>query len=267
VKHLVTRLESIRKLFHFEGKKAIITGAGGGIGSHIANGFAEFGIDTALLDLNLKEVAKEKQALDSKFKIKVIAMQVNVCNAQKVNLIVNSVLEEFGYIDILVNCHGIAQWVTSEEMVEEDWKHMIDVNLNGVFLMCQTVGRHMIERGKGKIVNIASMSGTIVNYPQPQAHYNTAKAGVIMLTKSLAVEWAKYNINVNSISPGYTRTHMVNQFLKKQPEYEEYWVSKTPLGRLASPYDIVGAAIFLCSDAANFVTGHDLIVDGGYTIL
>jgi NAD(P)-dependent dehydrogenase (short-subunit alcohol dehydrogenase family) len=267
VKCLVDQYESFKKLFYLEGKKAIITGAGGGIGSSIANGFAEFGIDIALLDLNLKNITEEKQALDKKFNINVIAKQVDVCNVQKVNSIVHSVLEEFESIDILVNCHGIAQCISSEEMVEKDWMRMIDVNLKGVFLMCQTVGRHMIKRGKGKIVNIASMSGTIVNYPQPQAHYNTSKAGVMMLTKSLAVEWAKYNINVNSISPGYTRTKMVNQLLKKQPDYEKYWISQTPLGRLASPLDIVGAVIFLSSDAANFVTGHDLIVDGGYTIL
>jgi NAD(P)-dependent dehydrogenase (short-subunit alcohol dehydrogenase family) len=264
---LLKQNESFKNLFNLEGKKAIITGAGGGIGSSIASGFAEFGIDIALLDLNLENVTKVKQDLDSKFKNKVIAMQINVCNTHKVNSIVNSVLEEFGHIDILVNCHGIAQVISSEEMSEKDWKHMIDVNLNGVFLMCQTVGRHMIKRGKGKIVNIASMSGTIVNYPQPQAHYNTAKAGVIMLTRSLAVEWAKYNIKVNCISPGYTRTKLVTDFLKKKPDYEDYWISQTPLGRMASPYEIVGAAIFLCSDAANFVTGHDLIVDGGYTIL
>jgi NAD(P)-dependent dehydrogenase (short-subunit alcohol dehydrogenase family) len=263
---LVTQHESIKELFRLDCKKAVITGAGGGIGSAIARGFAEFGVELALLDLNLRNVTRVKQDLESNFPSKIMAMQVDVCDAQKVNVTINSVLEEFGQIDILVNCHGIAQWVPSEEMDEKDWKRMIDVNLNSVYLMCQTVGKHMIKRGKGKIVNIASMSGSIVNYPQPQAHYNTAKAGVIMLTKSLAAEWAQHNINVNSVSPGYTRTHMVNQFLKKQPEYEDYWNSRTPLGRLAIPLDIVGAVVFLASDAANYVTGHDLIVDGGYTI-
>jgi len=151
-------------------------------------------------------------------------------------------------------------------MSEKDWDRMINVNFKGVFLMCQAVGRYMIRRRYGKIINIASMSGRIVNKPQPQVHYNVSKAGVIMLTKSLAAEWAKYNVNVNSVSPGYTLTPLVRDLLKNQPEYAEYWKNLTPLGRFAEPADIVGAVIFLASEAANYITGHDLVVDGGYSI-
>jgi len=124
----------------------------------------------------------------------------------------------------------------------------------------------MIERRYGKIINIASMSGSIVNKPQPQAHYNASKAGVIMLTKSLAAEWAKYNINVNSVSPGYTLTPLVDNLLKTQPEYADYWKPLIPMGKFAEPKDIVGAVVFLASEAASYVTGHDLVVDGGYTV-
>ena len=124
----------------------------------------------------------------------------------------------------------------------------------------------MIERKSGKIVNIASMSGSIVNRPQPQSHYNASKAGVVMLTKSLAAEWAKHGVNVNCVSPGYTLTPLVKNLLRDQPEYADHWKGLVPMGRLAEPSDIVGAVIFLASDAADYITGHDLGVDGGYTV-
>ena len=249
-----------------DGKKAIITGAGGGIGSAIAYGFAEFGVDLALLDLKVEKIEGLKKFLEENFSIEVLAIPTDVCDRKRVEEAVNIVIKKFGQVDILVNCHGIGQWVPAENMSEEDWDKMIDVNLKGVFLTCQIVGRHMIKRRYGKIINIASMSGRIVNKPQPQIHYNTSKAGVIMLTKSLAAEWAKYNVNVNSVSPGYTLTPLVENLLRTQPEYAEYWKNLIPLGRFAEPTDIVGAVIFLASDAANYVTGHDLVVDGGYSV-
>ncbi|RLE97264.1 MAG: short-chain dehydrogenase, partial [Thermoprotei archaeon] len=116
------------------------------------------------------------------------------------------------------------------------------------------------------IINIASMSGSIVNRPQPQAHYNASKAAVIMLTKSLAAEWAKYGINVNSVSPGYTLTPLVENLVKTRPEYADLWKTLIPMGRFAKPMDIVGAVVFLATDAARYITGHDLVVDGGYTV-
>ena len=249
-----------------KGKKAIITGAGGGIGSAIAYGFAEFGVDVALLDLKVEEIEGLKKFLEEKFSIKALAIPIDVCDHEQVEEAVNTIIKIFGQVDILVNCHGIGQWVSAEDMSEKDWDRMINVNLKGVFLMCQAVGRYMIRRRYGKIINIASMSGRIVNKPQPQVHYNVSKAGVIMLTKSLAAEWAKYNVNVNSVSPGYTLTPLVRDLLKNQPEYAEYWKNLTPLGRFAEPADIVGAVIFLASEAANYITGHDLVVDGGYSI-
>jgi NAD(P)-dependent dehydrogenase (short-subunit alcohol dehydrogenase family) len=258
--------ESVRKMFTLEGRKAIITGAGGGIGSAMAFGFAEFYADVALVDVNVESIEVLKEKLEKTFPVKILAVPADLCDAKQVESAVNRILNSFNRIDILVNCHGIAQWCPAEEMSEEYWDRMITVNLKSVFLMCQAVGRHMIKQRYGKIINIASMSGRIVNKPQPQAHYNASKAGVIMLTKSLAAEWAKYNVNVNSISPGYTLTPLVENLLKNKPEYAEYWKSLIPLGRFAKPIDIVGAALFLASDAANYITGHDLVVDGGYTI-
>lgn len=258
--------ETIKDMFILKGKKAIITGGGGGIGSAIAHGFAELDVDLALFDRDITNAEKVKTDLKKMFPVKVLAVKVDVCSLKNVEKAVDSVLTAFGQIDILVNCHGIAQWMASEEMREEDWRQMIDVNLNGVFFMCQAVGKYMIKKGHGKIINIGSMSGTIVNTPQSQAHYNASKAGVIMLTKSLAAEWAKYNIQVNSVSPGYTKTQLVYKFLKDQPQYERDWSSRIPMGRLAEPSDIVGSVVFLASKASSYITGHDLIVDGGYTL-
>jgi len=256
---------SIQELFKLDGKKAIVTGSGGGIGSAIAKGLAEFNVDVALFDVNLESITRLKKELEETFSIKALAILVDVCDLEQVKRAVKRVCDEFGRIDILVNCHGIGQWSPAEEMSEEDWKRMLDINLTGVFLMCQTVGRLMIKQRYGKIINIASMSGSIVNKPQPQAHYNASKAGVIMLTKSLAAEWARYNINVNSVSPGYTLTPLVENLLKQKPQYADIWRPLIPMGRFANPRDIVGAVIFLASDAANYITGHDLAVDGGYT--
>lgn len=254
--------KSLKELFNLEGRKAIVTGGGGGI----ASGLAEFGVDVALLDLNAESVEVVKRELAERFSVDVLALSVEVCDLAQVERAVDRVLKEFGRIDILVNCHGVGQWSPAEDMEERDWDRMIGTNLKGVFLMCQAVGRHMTKRRYGKIVNIASMSGTIVNRPQPQAHYNASKAGVIMLTKSLAAEWSKYNINVNSISPGYTLTPLVESLLKNRPEYATRWKSLIPLGRFAEPMDIVGAVIFLASEASSYITGHDLLVDGGYTV-
>ncbi len=257
---------SIRGMFMLDGRKAIITGAAGGIGSAIAYGFAEFGADVALFDSNLEGIESLKRVLEENFPVKVLAIPLDVCDRKQVEKAVDAVFESFGQIDILVNCHGVGQWVPFEDMSETDWDRMINVNLKGVALMCQAVGRYMIKRKYGKIINIASMSGRIVNRPQPQAHYNASKAGVIMLTKSLAAEWAEHNINVNSVSPGYTLTPLVDNLLRAKPDYANRWKALIPLGRFAEPIDIVGAVIFLASDAANYITGHDLVVDGGYSI-
>jgi len=258
--------ESVKGLLSLDGRKAVVTGSGGGIGSAIASGFAEFGVDVALVDLNVEGIEAVRRELLRRFRVDVLAVPADVCKLEQVEATVSMILNHFGRTDILVNCHGIGQWSAAEEMDENDWNMMIDVNLKGVFLMCQAVGRHMIERRYGKIINVASMSGTIVNKPQPQAHYNASKAGVIMLTKSLAAEWAKYNINVNSVSPGYTLTPLVENLLKSNPEYADYWKPLIPLGRFAKPVDIVGSVIFLSSEAASYITGHDLVVDGGYTV-
>ncbi len=257
---------SIRDMFVLKGRKAVITGSGGGIGGAIAHGLSEFGVDVALLDLNFESIEKLEKELKKQFKINTLAIPVDVSNSVQVREVVDEVADSFGRIDILVNCHGVAQRSAAEEINEKDWNRMLDVNLKGVLLLCQAVGRYMIKQKYGKIINIASMSGMIVNKNLPQLHYNSSKAAVIMLTKCLTAEWAKYGINVNSISPGYTLTPQLKEALKTRPELSDYWMPLIPMERFANPIDIVGAVIFLSSEASNYINGHNLVVDGGYTV-
>lgn len=246
------------------GKIAIVTGAGQGIGLAIATQLAHNGADIIIAEFNENT---GKQAVETLQEIgkRAFFVQVDVRDPDSVQAMTDKAIEHFGQIDILVNNAGIAMSVPAEEMDREIWLNMIDVNLNGVFWCCQSVGRHMLERQSGAIVNIASMSGSIVNKPQPQSSYNVSKAGVIMLTKSLAAEWAMRGVRVNSVSPGYIGTEMVKTVLKQSDEWRRIWHEMTPMGRIGEPSDVAHAVCYLASDAARYATGTNLIVDGGYT--
>jgi NAD(P)-dependent dehydrogenase (short-subunit alcohol dehydrogenase family) len=261
-----TKYDSVKDLFKLDGEKAIVTGAGSGIGRSIALGLAEYGVDVALFGRTSEKLVKVQREIEEKFPVKTLVIKTDVMDSKQIGESVRKVIEEFGRIDILVNSHGIGQWVKAEEMTEKEWDTMMDTNLKGVFLMCQAVAQKMIKQNRGKIITISSISGMIANKPQNQAHYNTAKAGVINLARCLAVEWAKYNINVNCVSPGYTLTAMIERRFKTNPEIEEIWTSFVPLGRVAKPIEMVGAVIFLASNASSYITGANIVVDGGYTI-
>jgi NAD(P)-dependent dehydrogenase (short-subunit alcohol dehydrogenase family) len=252
---------SVRELFELKGQNAIVTGAGGGIGGELCHALAEMGADVALVDTNranMEKVASELQMYGGN----AIICETDVTKAAEVEGTVSRVLDEWRRIAILVNCAGISHWAPAEEMKEDDWDRVMNINLKGTFLCCKAVARNMITNRRGKIINIASMSGSIVNYPQRQIAYNASKAGVVMLTKSLAAEWARYNINVNSISPGYISTEMT----KKSPQYHNEWKRLTPMKRLGEPSELKGAVVFLASEASRLMTGHDMIIDAGYTI-
>ena len=252
---------SVRQLFELTGQKAIVTGAGGGIGRELCHALAEMGADVALVDTNRENMQKVADELRG-YSRGVMICEIDVTKSKDVEDMVHKVLAQWGRVDILVNCAGIARQARAEEMKEEDWDRVLDVNLKAIFLCCKAVAPNMIANRRGKIINIASMSGSIVNYPQPQCSYNASKAGVVMLTKSLAAEWAQYNINVNSISPGYIATEMTKQV----SQYYDEWKKLTPMKRLGEPSELKGAVVYLASEASRLMTGHDLIIDAGYTL-
>jgi NAD(P)-dependent dehydrogenase (short-subunit alcohol dehydrogenase family) len=249
--------------FDLSGKVALVTGAGGGIGSAIAMTLANAGADMAVADSNAANA--ERTAFDVKATgRRAVALTVDVREPDSVTAIEEETRKQLGEIDILVNCAGIAFNKPSEELSPEEWLQVIDINLNGVFWCCQAIGRRMLARNSGSIVNIASMSGVIANKPQPQSHYNTSKAGVIMLTQSLAAEWADRGVRVNAVSPGYIGTEMTKLGMNT-PEWKKTWLEMTPMARVGEPVEIANAVWYLASDAASFATGSNLIVDGGYT--
>jgi NAD(P)-dependent dehydrogenase (short-subunit alcohol dehydrogenase family) len=248
--------------FRLDGRTALVTGAGSGIGQGIALGLAQAGASVACFDRGraaAEVTAQQIQSLGGQS----LALAGDVTSPGDLAAAVESVLAAWGALDIGINCAGIANAAPAEEMPLDQWQRMLDVDLTGVFLSCQAEARAMLPAGRGAIVNIASMSGVIVNRGLLQAHYNSAKAGVIHLTKSLAMEWAARGLRVNAISPGYTLTPM-----NRRPEVAEQLVgfaADTPAGRIAEVEEMVGPAVFLASDAAAFVTGANLLVDGGFT--
>ncbi len=229
---------NVLSMFDLKGEKAIVTGGGQGLGKEMALALAEAGADVAVVQRRV-EVAEQTAEEIIKSGRDSFAMKVDVRKAEDIRNMVAAAKDRFGKIDILINNAGIGQGVPALDMTEEDWDSMIDIHLKGTFLCSQMVGREMVKQKKGSIINIASMSGFIVNRPQPQAHYNAAKAGVVMLTKNLAMEWAKYNIRVNAIAPGYIKTPLLAQYLGPGKIGEE-WVKLTPMGRLGEG---AGAAI------------------------
>lgn len=253
-------------LFRLDGKNAIVTGSAQGLGKAMAQALGEAGANVAIVDINIDLAKQTAEELSMRVGRKFIAIQTDVTREEDVKRMVEETIANLGHIDILVNNAGIVRHAPAEIMSKKDWDDVISVNLTGVFLCSQAVGRHMIERRQGKIINIASMSGLIVNYPQPQVAYNASKAGVIMLTKSLAVEWAKYNINVNAIAPGYMKTAMTAPFFEKE-EYRKLWLEPTPMKRPGEPEELGGAVVYLASPASSFMTGQVLVIDGGYTLL
>ncbi len=252
-------------LFDLEDRIAIVTGAGRGIGREIALTLARAGAHIAIGEFDVEsgaEVAAEVIALgrDS------FAIQTDVRVSAALDNLVQQTIDRWGRVDILVNNAGIAHGAPSpaEAMSDAEWLNVIQVDLNAVFWGCRAAGRHMLAQGSGSIVNIASMSGHIVNKPQEQSAYNAAKAGVIMLTKSLAAEWAARGVRVNCVSPGYIATSMTAGGRARSDLFDT-WLEMTPQGRVGQPVDIAHAVWYLASDAAGFATGTDLIVDGGYT--
>lgn len=245
--------------FRIDGKIAVITGAGSGIGRATAELFAEKGAIVCLLDCNKKSVEKIADELDN-----ASSYYVDVSDYSSICQVVESIIEEKGQIDILINSAGIGTTGWAETLPENDWRRVLDINLTGTFLMSQRVGQEMIKANNGgKIVCLASQAG-IVAIDQHVA-YSASKAGIISMVKSLAYEWGRYDIQVNAISPTATETPIIVGYWDVG-EIHDKAIANTPAGRFCKPTEIAAAAMFLSCGASNMITGINLVVDGGYTI-
>lgn len=246
-----------------DGKVSFVTGGARGIGKAIATAIAEAGSNVAIIDLDIEEAKKTAEEI-TKTGVKAIAIQADVTKEQEVDDMIQVILDTFGKLDVAFCNAGICKNIPADEMDYEQWKKVIDINLNGVFLTSQAAAKVMLKQGKGSIINTASMSGHIVNVPQPQCSYNASKAGVIMLTKSMAVEFAKRGVRVNSISPGYIGTELTLESPTLTPLIEQ-WNAMAPLGRMGRPDELQAIAVYLAGDTSDFTTGSDFVIDGAFT--
>lgn len=251
------------ELFDLSERIAIVTGGNQGIGFAIARGLAAAGATVVIANRRAAEGQSATESL-KKEGLSVVAIPTDVSNKSSVTALVSKVVNDFGKIDILVNNAAVILRKPIEEITEEDWDNIMATNLKGLFFCCQLVGREMIRKKKGKIINISSVLSQIV---QPgRGVYATAKAGVSHLTRALALEWGKYNITVNAIGPGLTITDINKKYFEEHPEDLKRTIESIPRGREGYPSDYAGAAVFLASDASDFVTGQTLLVDGGMAL-
>jgi len=261
----MTLPQNVMDQFSLKNRTAIVTGGGQGLGKAMALALAQAGADLVIFARHT-ETALETQNLIIAEDVRCEVFQGDIRVEADVRRLVQQVMDVFGKIDILVNNAAIWRGDHAEAVTTEDWREVIDVNLTGQFIMSREVGQVMLDQGRGSIINVASMSGLIVNTPQNQCAYNASKGGLIMLTKSLAAEWAQRDVRVNALCPGYMRTEMSeDRYQRKDPAIER-WFSMTPMGRSGRPEELMGIAVYLASDASSFVTGATILVDGGYTI-
>ncbi len=251
------------KMFDLTGRRAYVTGGGRAIGLSCCEALAEAGAHVVIGDISAEIAEEGRDYLKSKGYDASIDL-MDVTNPDQVRTSAAKQATQGG-IDILVNNAGIARSETPAETVEDEhWRNVIDVNLNGTFWCCREFGKQMLEKKRGAIVNIGSMSGFIVNKPQEQAYYNASKAGVHHLTKSLAAEWGARGVRVNAVAPTYIATPL-NEFVKSKPEMYDAWINGTPMARLGETHEIASVVLFLASDAASLMTGSIVLADGGYT--
>ncbi|GMM49987.1 bifunctional hydroxyacyl-CoA dehydrogenase/enoyl-CoA hydratase [Starmerella bacillaris] len=249
--------------FRLDGKVAVVTGAGRGLGYSMAEGLCSVGLKAlAIIDFAPDIGQESADRLGKVYGCQTKFYEGDVRDEKAVTAIFDDVVKQFGHVDVVINSAGVADLYHAEDYPIDKFERVLDINVKGTFIVCQQAGKHMIERGAGgAIVNIASMSGHIVNFPQPQCAYNASKAAVYQLTRSLAVEWAPLGIRVNSISPGYMDTALNRAF---ENMFDE-WNQRTPVGRLGNVDELTNAAIYLASPAASYTTGTDIIIDGAYT--
>lgn len=254
-------------IFRLDGRKAIVTGGSRGIGKALAEGLAAQGADVAIVVKSTVQRAEEVAASIRAAGRDAMVIQADVSNEADLDRMAEAVTARWGRIDVLVNNAGIVLPANAEDCTLDTWRKTMSVNLDGVFLASRAVGRQMIRQKSGTIINISSMSGQIVNWPFRHAAYNVSKAGVDMLTKCLATEWAEHNIRVNAIAPGYILTELTEEVLREHPDVvTNVWAKGAVQNRIGTVHELVGAAVYLASGAASFTTGEVLTVDGGLTL-
>jgi len=251
--------------FRLDGSVALVTGTGSGMGKAFAIALAQYGADVALTELPGKEALAEETAAQVRAAgRRALVIPLDVTRLPMIQAMVDRVVSEWGRIDILVNNAGMNIRRMAVDVTEDDWDKVLDTDLKGVFFVAQAVGKHMIGRGQGgKIVNMASQIGLVAYHSR--IAYCAAKAGVINMTRVLAFEWARYKIKVNAVAPTFVNTPFVEKLLKEDAELRQDVLNRIPLGRVAEVEDVVGAVIYLASPASDMVTGHTLLVDGGWT--
>jgi NAD(P)-dependent dehydrogenase (short-subunit alcohol dehydrogenase family) len=251
---------NVKQLFDLTGRVAIISGGSIGLGRQMAEGLAEMGANLVLCARKRERCQQAAEELQ-KLGVRTLALGCDVKNPAQIQEVVDATVSEFGRIDILINNAGTSWGAPVEEMRLEHWNKVIETNLTGTFLFSQASGKIMVRQGRGKIINIASVAGLRGSPPEFQAiGYHASKGGVITFTKDLACKWGMHNIQVNAIAPGWFPTHMSEVLMERN---RDLFLKKIPLGRFGNDYDLKGAAVFLASDASDYVTGHVLIVDGG----
>jgi NAD(P)-dependent dehydrogenase (short-subunit alcohol dehydrogenase family) len=254
---------SMLDIFDLTGKVAIVTGGNQGIGLAISRGLGQAGATVILANRRVEEGAKAAQTLE-KEGLKAVSIPTDVSEESSIAALVAKVIDSYGKIDILVNNAGVIVRKQVEEFTRQDWDHIMNTNLRGVFFCCQLVGREMMKQKKGKIINISSDASQ--RAMAERSVYAASKAGLSHLTRCLAVEWAPYNINVNAIGPGPTITPLNQDYFKQNPDKLQQVKQAIPLGRMGDTSDYMGAAVYLASEASNFVTGQTLLVEGGSTL-
>ena len=249
--------------YNLKSKVCLVTGGAGGIGEEICKALLDAGAKVILADIDEKKTSKLTKKLSSKHK-NIYSYKLDATSLESIISLKNKLIKKFNKIDVLVNAIGICKNKDAAKVAKEEWDEVININVNSMFYLCREFGKIFIKRKSGCIVNIGSNSGLIVDRPQPQASYNASKAAVHQLTKSLACEWAKYNIRVNAVAPGYVATKMT-LLGRSKPNWFKYWIDMTPMKRLAKPSEIASAVLFLSTDSSSYCTGTILSVDGGYT--
>jgi NAD(P)-dependent dehydrogenase (short-subunit alcohol dehydrogenase family) len=254
-------LEKLR----LDGRVAVVTGGGQGIGAACARALGEAGATVLVAEL-LPDRTEASVAALRGLKIDAHGITLDVTKSHDVDRVADETVSRHGRVDILVNNAGVAvSDVRAEDTTDEHWRFHMDVNLDGLFWCCRAFGRKMLERKSGAIVNVGSMSGFIVNKPQPQSFYNASKAAVHHLTRSLAAEWGQRGVRVNAVAPTYIETPLTSFGIKENPDMYKVWLEMTPMGRVGQPEEVASVVHFLASDAASLMTGAIVPVDGGYT--